>query len=159
MEETHHLLRYRTPGQRKFNERFVPKVNSSPGPDVVNGPWMSNDVVNRFPGVRHDFDQSRDPIRAKQMHDLQMSEAQTGHRGQEEQTGSKTGRDSTMIRQDQPKAILRPPKEIRASVDNQRFRSRWLAEQRAAVMSQHSQTKTTDHDQPLISPQYKTPEG
>jgi hypothetical protein len=123
---------------------------------------MSNEVVTRLPGVRPDFEQSRDPNRARLMRDLQKSEVRTGNRGQEEQAGRGShmgsGRDSRMIKQDQPKAILRPPEKIRTPVDNQHFRNRWLKEQRDAAMAQYRPDPQSEHEQPSILPQYKTPE-
>ena len=75
-------------GHRKFNERFLPEARASPSHDVVRGPWLSNAAVARLPGVRRDFDQSRDPFIAEQMRDLKRTETER----REEQSG----RGSTM---------------------------------------------------------------
>lgn len=150
MEDKNFYMQNRLPGQRKFNERFLPKTNVSALPDIAKGQWMSNEVVTKLPGMRRDFDQSRDPYRTQKMQDFQQNQSR-GH-------GEQTGRGSDMIRQEQPKAILRPPEEIRATADQQRFNARWQAEKRAAELSQHNQNKTMNDEQPSIVNRHRSPQ-
>ncbi len=136
---------------RKFNERFLPEARASPGRDVVSGPWLSNEAVARLPPVRREFDQSRDPFIAKQLRDMEKTEAER----REEQTG----RGSAMVKQDQPIASLKPPREIGREADAQKFRARWLAEQRAAAMEHHgSERGQVEKQQPSLDHKYNSPE-
>lgn len=140
-------LRYSAPGHREFNKRLLRQTNSSSMPDVVSGPWMSNEAVTRLPPVRNDFEQSRDPYRGRQLRDVQKTEAQ--------KRGEQGGRSSTMIQREQPKAVLKPPEKIRAAIDNQQFSNRWLLEQRDAAMAQSRSASQSQRAQPEVSPQYK----
>lgn len=123
-------------GHRLFNEKLAQQAQPSPARDVVKGPWLSNDAMARLPGVRREFEKSRDPHIAHQRRDMDKTETQR----REEQTGC----GSSMVKRDQPKAILRPPKDIRIQSDAQQFRSRWLAEKRNAAMAQQSPQATVE---------------
>ena len=130
-------------GQRLFNERLAARSKPTPAPDVVSGPWLSNDAVNQLPPVRRDFDHNRDPSISLQMRDLNKTEA--------ERRDEQSGRGSSMIKRDQPKLTLNPPRQIRTSVDSNRFQSNWLKEQRAAAMEQHQPQTPSTQDQPQIT--------
>lgn len=141
---------YAHDSHRKFNERFLPQARASPGHDVVSGPWLSNAAVARLPPVRREFDQSRDPFIAKQLRDMEKTEAER----REEQAG----RGSAMVKQEQPIADLKPPRKIGREADAQRFRARWLAEQRAAAMDPHRSERDQDQQQPVQTHKYRSPE-
>lgn len=150
MADKSKAVTYAHDSHRKFNERFLPEARASPGRDVVNEPWLSNEAVVRLPPVRREFDQSRDPFIAKQMRDLKRTETER----REEQTG----RGSAMVKQDQPIASLKPPREIGREADAQRFRARWLAEQRAVAMEYHRSDADQGHKQHLPTHKYRSPE-
>jgi hypothetical protein len=142
-------IAYGHDSHRKFNERFLPEARASPGRDVVSGPWLSNAAAARLPSVQRDFDQSRDPFIAEQVRDLKRTETER----REEQAG----RGSAMVKQDQPIASLKPPREIGREADAQRFRARWLAEQRAAAMEHHRSDADQGHKQHLPTHKYRLP--
>lgn len=119
-------------------------------PDIVNGQWMSNEAVAGLPSVRREFDQSRDPMIAKQLRDLKKTETQR----REEQTG----RGSFMVKQDHPRATLKPPRHIGAAVDAQKFRNRWLSEQRSAAMAHHRPETSPDRQEQEITRKHNPPQ-
>ncbi len=141
---------YAHDSHRKFNERFLPQARASPGRDIVNEPWLSNAAVARLPPVRREFDQSRDTFIAKQLRDMEKTEAER----REEQTG----RGSSMVEQDRPIASLKPPREIGREADAQRFRARWLAEQRDAAMEHHRSDPEQGQQQHSPTYKYRSPE-
>ena len=141
---------YQPEGQRLFNERLAARSKPTPAPDVVSGPWLSNDAVSQLPPVRQQFDHSRDPSIAMQMRDLNKTEAK--------RRDEQSGRGSKMIKRDQPKLTLNPPRQIRTSVDSNQFQNSWLKEQRAAAMDQHLPKTPPIQDQPQINRKAGGPE-
>jgi hypothetical protein len=146
MAITQKSIAFQPKGQRLFNERLKPKTHNPNGFDVVNSPWLSNEAVNRLPPVQRDFEQSRDP---KAIRPSPASGTQ--------QWGEQAGRGSAMIKQDQPKPVLKPHNGMAQNIDNKQFNSRWLAEQRASAMQKHR--PATQAEQPQLSPsrQYRGP--
>ena len=137
-------------GHRAFNERFLPQANTASMPDVVSAPWLSNEAIEKLPAVRREFDRNRDPFIAAQSHDLTKSEA--------ERREGQTGRGSKMVKQDRPKANLNPPEQTRKAVDNNQFKSRWLAESRDAAMAQHREAIQSTPQQHTVSIEYNPPD-
>ena len=116
-------------------DRAVP-----PGDALVGGPWLSNDAVSELPKVRRDFDLNRDPLVRQQLHDLSRSEA--------ERRGDGSGRGSGMVERDKPDPHPRPPTETGRPVDRAAFSSRWLVEQRDAVLAAAATRQATSNDTP-----------
>ena len=44
--------------------------------NVIEGPWMKADQLERLPPVKRQFDEARDPLIKKQLQDLDKTEAQ-----------------------------------------------------------------------------------
>ncbi len=140
----------RTPGQRQFNEQVLARDEPKLVSDVAERPWLSNKMVTQLPPVRHEFEQNRDPSRAMPMSPQDKIERQR----REEQAS----RNSKMVTQDQPKADLTPPPNIRAPADNQGFQGKWLAEQRDAAMAQNARSEPYYPQDHQVTPKYLKPE-
>lgn len=120
------------------NNRFTTKAPPLPKAktsmpivdDVLNRPWLSNEAVARLPPIRNDFERNRDPSIKAQLNDLEKTEAQ--------RRDEQTGRGSHMIRSDQPRNTLKPPRHIAAPIDASNFQGQWLKEQRNAAMERNA---------------------
>lgn len=44
--------------------------------EAYDGPWMSPETLGALPQLKREFDQNRDPYIAKQLRDLEKTEAQ-----------------------------------------------------------------------------------
>lgn len=116
-------IAYAHESHRTFNRRFDQKV--APKPLILNGPWLSTEALNKLPRVRQDFEGTRDP--ANQQHHIHSA-------GQSE-------RGSTMVKQERPHPAPHPVGPLGDAVDRQAFRTRWLAEQRDAVLARAVETR------------------
>lgn len=138
------------------NNRFttqapsLPKAKKSmPVDDVVNRPWLSNEAMARLPAVRNDFDRNRDPSIKAQLKDLEKTEVQ--------RRDEQTGRGSHMIKKDQPRNTLKPPRHIADPIDASNFQGRWLKEQRNAAMEKNSRSPQSQHDYTQLTKSYSPP--
>lgn len=142
-------VHYAHEGQRIFNEQLL-QQQKPVHHDIVNAPWMSNEAMAQLPAIRREFDRNRDPMIAKQMSDLGKTESER----REEQSG----RGSEMVKKDRPMANLNPPKEIAAPMDAEKFRGRWLSEQRSAAMADHRPETGTDRQEQEVSRKHNSPQ-
>ena len=135
-------IAYADDSHRDFNEQRALRDEVRRPRVQVSGPWLSNEVLNRLPQSRRDFDLSRDPHFRKQILDRAAAEA--------ERQGDGTGRGSEMVKRDKPNAVLHPPEEFRRPVDRAAFRANWLAEQRDAAIANAADPKPRQqkHDLP-----------
>jgi hypothetical protein len=111
--------------------------------DKLTGPWLSHE---RVPNLRHEFDIQRDPYIRAQLLDMEKTESQR----REEQSGRSSG----MVTKDAPVRHHKPPPSIRDPVDNKAFNTRWMVEQRDAVLAQAKAGRATDvrsHDRPSLT--------
>lgn len=88
----------------------------------IKGPWLNTEVLNRTPQVHRAFDESRDPMIARQMRDLEKTESQ--RRG--ESDGPVRQAEKPAARQDKPELALKPPPHMRGRADHEG----WLTAQR-----------------------------
>ena len=107
---------------------------------LISGPWLSAAARAALPTVRREFDLNRDPLIASQVLDLDKSEAQ-----RREETG---GRGSRMVQRDKPDPAAVPPEDMRHDTDRAAFRSRWLVEQRDAVLANAATRQTPSQEIP-----------
>ena len=85
------------------------------------GPWLPT-AYEKLPQLRYQFDLKRDPLIAKQMLDLEKTEAQR----REEQAGRSKA-------QDKPKPELKPKYQRGGDLTQQQS---WLKEQRDQVLAE-----------------------
>lgn len=113
---------------------------------LMDGPWLSNQAAASLPDIRREFDLNRDPLIRQQHRDLEKSEAQ--------RRGEGAGRASGMVERDKPNPAQRPPLEISQPVDRAAFSSRWIVEQRDAVLANAAarQMRSSDAPQPVRTP-------
>ena len=124
---------------RDFNRRFEQKP--MPKPVNVNGPWLSNDVLEALPRVKQDFERTR--------------EATNGITRIRSDGHSERG--SGMVEKDKPAPAYRPSNSNRNAVDRESFRERWLAEQRDAVMAQTALQQPSHEPQREVSRSFQEP--
>ena len=110
------------------------------GDTLLDGPWLSDQAAASLPGVRRAFDLNRDPLVRQQLHDLEKTEAQ--------RRGNGSGRGSGMVERDKPNPHPRPPVETGHPVNQASFSSRWLVEQRDAVLANAAARQMTSGDRP-----------
>ena len=119
-------IAYANDTHREFNERLAGN-DKRPRPDpLLTGPWMSSETLLALPKARRDFDQGRVPPLGGRR-DARKTEA--------DRRGAGTGRGSGMVKGDAPFPAPHPPPDIRRPVDEELFSSRWLVEQRDAVLA------------------------
>lgn len=87
----------------------------------ISGPWLDASVLRRAAQLRREFDLSRDPYIARQLRDLELTEAQ-----RREGTGDGPEREK-----DKPAPALKPTGDIRTYAD----REGWLTAQRDAAFA------------------------
>lgn len=107
---------------------------------LMDGPWLSNQAAASLPDIQREFDLNRDPLVRRQVLDLNRSEAQ--------RRGDGSGRGSGMVERDRPNPHPRPPAETGHPVDQASFSSRWLVEQRDAVLANAAARQMTSGDRP-----------
>ncbi len=86
----------------------------------------SASLLDRYGVAKNDFDHARDPMISQQIKDMNQ-----------EKTDAQ-GRGSMMVKEDKPKAELKPPKELAKEQDNKSFNEKWQKEQNEAVKDQRS---------------------
>jgi hypothetical protein len=96
-------------------------------------PWIPTE---NLPQLSRDFSVSRDLMVAKQIRDLDKTEAQ--------RRGEQSGGNSSA---DKPDHLMQPPPEVRNPVIRSEFEGRWLAAQRDAVLVQ-SKTRPFKDERP-----------
>lgn len=104
----------------------------------INGPWLSRETLEVLPEVKREFDLNRDPLIARQIRDLELTETER----REDQAGGR-GASRTIARSRTPKPapIIPPP------ANTQINRVRWLATQRNTAMAQTLPEQPTSHPQ------------
>ena len=107
---------------------------------LMDGPWLSHQAAASLPDIRREFELNRDPMIRKQVLDLARTEA--------ERRGEGSGRGSGMVERDKPDPHPRPPTETGHPVDQAAFSSRWLVEQRDAVLAAAAARQTPSTDAP-----------
>lgn len=108
-------VRYSDPSHADLNA----KRELTPTPPPFDGPWIKPETLARMPNMARDFQINRDPLVAKQVHDLETGE---------DRSGSGTAR-----KQDKPKPELKPPPHMRGGVRDQ---GGWLSHQQASAKAQ-----------------------
>ncbi len=86
----------------------------------------SASLLERYGVAKNHFDHARDPMISQQIKNMnrEKTEAQ--------------GRGSFMVKDDMPKAELKPPKEISKQQDNKSFDDKWQKEQAEAAKDQRA---------------------
>lgn len=110
---------------------------------LMDGPWLSNQTAASLPDIQREFDLNRDPLIRQQHRDLEKTEAQ--------RRGEGAGRASGMVERDKPNPAQRPPLEISQPVDRAAFSSRWLVEQRDAVLANAAARQRPANETPVRS--------
>lgn len=100
------------------------------------GPWLSNEALSRLPKVGASFQRNRDPYIARQLEDLNRSEAERRRTGSGERGEQGDGRANISGSYETPAPHHRPPPSMRRGVDQSDFSRRWLAAQRDAALAQ-----------------------
>lgn len=126
---------------------FNASRKTTPTPNPFDGPWLKTDTLTRLPNLVRDFQIKRDPLIAKQVHDLE---------GREEGSG-----DGSMARaQDKPKPELKPPAHMRGGSGAGRD-DQWLAAQHAvaikSVPQARQQPRTLDLSHQIKHSRGRTP--
>lgn len=83
-------------------------------------------LLERYGVAKNHFDHARDPMISQQIKDMNREKAEA------------QGRGSIMVREDMPKAELRPPDEIAKEQDNKTFNDKWQREQAEAAKDQRT---------------------
>lgn len=96
----------------------------------ISGPWLDASVLRRAAQLRREFDLSRDPYIARQLRDLDLTEAQ-----RREAPG-----DGPEHKQDKPAPALKPTGDIRMYAD----REGWLTAQRDAAFARIAAKEAKD---------------
>ena len=139
-------IRYADPSHEAFNE----SRKLTPTPDPFDGPWIKPETLARLPNMSREFQMNRDPFIAMQQRDLDRAAEQQGE----------TGRGSAMVGKDKPRMDHKPPPEMRTPTDRGEFSKAWLAEQRAAAMTnaKPAQRSRSGPDHTIQPTPHRTPE-
>lgn len=95
----------------------------------VQGGWLKPQAQASLPRTSHDFARARDPLYARQLSDLEKTEAQ--RRGEQSGDGKSPAKNKRARKTDKPVPALRPPPHMRGTPSN----GKWLAAQQAQVMA------------------------
>lgn len=86
----------------------------------------SASLLERYGVAKEHFDHARDPMISQQIKDMNREKTE------------QQGRGSIMVKEDMPKAELKPPEELSKEQDNKSFNERWQREQNEAAKDQRT---------------------
>jgi hypothetical protein len=153
---------------------------------LYQGSWMPDDVLGALPQLKRDYLRETDPAREamrvhqqkpekeRKQHSVQHEAQRRAQTKQAHQTDTSTesgeqdqgeqseGRGSSMVGNEQPKPVLRPPEHIARKADQSAFKSAWLAEQRDAAFAAADQSRSQNLQEqeytPNSRPQHSEPQ-
>ena len=113
------------------------------GSSKIYGPWIAPEKLEAIPALRREFDLNRDPLFAKQLADLDKTEAERRRENAKASSGERgeDGRGAAAqakVANPKPALKIKPPAALRAPVDRAHHYQQLAVERREAFLRQRS---------------------